>query len=995
MAGFGGAVKLTGESEYRAALKRITQSLRECGSEMKLVSSQYDVSDKSQQALTARAQVLTNTLDAQKSKLATLQAQERAMNKQYTANNTAHNELVKTLETEQEKLSQVEKDSGKASAAYASQKAVVDKLSAAVDKSSSAVNANETAMSRVRAQMNNTQAEINKTTNEIRNLGDAAEKAENGFTVMKGALANLVSSGIQKALGGLKQLSASVFQAGSDFESGMSKVGAISGATGEDLQKLRDKAKEMGASTKFTASESAEAFEYMAMAGWKTGDMLNGISGVMNLAAASGEDLGEVSDIVTDALTAMGYAASDSGHFADVLAAASSNSNTNVGMMGETFKYVAPIAGSMKYSIEDLAVAIGIMANSGIKGEQAGTSLRSVLTRLAAPPEDCASAMEELGISITNSDGSMRSLSDVLGILREKFGGLSAAQQEQYAKDIAGQEAMSGLLALVNASPQDFQKLTDSINNCGGAAENMANTMNDNVSGQITLLKSKVEGIMIKVFDDASGSIRRAIDKISESLDSIDWDKVGEQVGNALSKAVDIFKWIIDHGSQITATISGIVVALVTFKTVAAIGKVVSSFRALATAIKAAETAQIALNLAQMSNPIGLVVGLIAGLVAAIMVLWNTNEGFRDGVTNAWNNVKDGIGNAVQSVKDFFTDMGNKISELPQKFEDWFNGILDKVRQWASDMGQKASDAGSQFVNNVSLFFQNLPYNIGYALGTAIGTVINWASDMGQKASDAGSQFVTNVSNFFQELPGRISNFLTNAANNVANWASDMGQKASSAGSQFVTNVSNFFQELPGRVSNFLSQTISRLTSWASDMGRKGADGARRLFDSVVNGLKSLPDKIKSIGENIAKGLLEGIKNMGNWVKDQVGNFANGVVDGFKNALGIHSPSRVFRDQVGRYIAEGIGVGFADEMGNVSKQMVGAMPSPDAFAQDYDFGGISAAQSASSGYRASGVGTQSDIVSAITEALQNVKVVLDDEVAGRFVTKTVTAAIYR
>lgn len=991
MAGFGGAVKLTGESEYRAALKRITQNLREVSSEMKVVSSQYDTSDKSQEALTARSQALNKQLATQREKLRVLTDQYSAMNKQYAENNEKHKTLVSSYESEQRKLAQIGSSLGESSSEYEAQAKVVAKLSADVDKSSSAINSNEIAMSKMRQEMNRAEASINDTEKGIRGLGDAAEKAKSGFTVMKGALANLVSNGIQKALDGLKRLGESVFQAGSDFETGMSKVGAISGATGEDLQKLRDKAKEMGSATKFTASESAEAFQYMAMAGWKTSDMLDGISGVMNLAAASGEDLGEVSDIVTDALTAMGYAAGDAGHFADVLAAASSNSNTNVGMMGETFQYVAPIAGAMKYNIEDLAVAIGIMANSGIKGEKAGTSLRSVLTRLAAPPNDCANAMEELGISITNSDGTMRSLSDVIGTLREKFSGLSEAQQTQYAKDIAGQEAMSGLLALVNASPQDYQKLTDSINNCSGAAENMANTMNDNVSGQITLLKSKVEGIMIKVFDDASGSIRRAIDKISESLDSIDWDKVGEQVGNALSKAVDIFKWIIDHGSQITATISGIVAALVTFKTIAAIGKVVSSFRSLATAIKAAETAQIALNLAQMSNPIGLIVGLIAGLVAAIMVLWNTNEGFRDGVTNAWNNVKDGIGNAVQSVKDFFTDMGNKISELPQKFEDWFNGILDKVRQWASDMGQKASDAGSQFVNNVSLFFQNLPYNIGYALGTAIGTVIGWASDMGQKASDAGSQFVTNVSNFFQELPGRISAFLTNAANNVANWASDMGQKASSAGSQFVTNVSNFFQNLPGRISAFLSQTISRLTSWASDMGRKGADGARRLFDSVVNGLKSLPDKIKSIGENIAKGLLEGIKNMGNWVKDQVGNFANGVVDGFKHALGINSPSRVMRDQVGKYIAEGIGVGFENEMDSVTKQMVGAMPAPDTFARSYDLGSVNATPS---GYRG-GFGTQPDIVSAITDALKNVKVVLDDEVAGRFVTKTVTAAIYR
>lgn len=989
--GFGGAVKLTGESEYRAALKRITQNLREVSSEMKVVSSQYDDSDKSQEALTARSQALNKQLATQREKLRVLKDSYIAMSKQYDENNAKHKTLVSSYETEQRKLAKIESSLGESSSEYKSQAKVVANLSAEVSKSSSAVNHNGIEMSKLRQQMHNAEASINDTENAIRGLGDAAEKAKSGFTVMKGALANLVSNGIEKALDGVKRLGASVFQAGSDFESGMSKVGAISGATGEDLQKLRDKAKEMGSVTKFTASESAEAFQYMSMAGWKTSDMLDGISGVMNLAAASGEDLGEVSDIVTDALTAMGYAAGDAGHFADVLAAASSNSNTNVGMMGLTFQYVAPIAGAMKYNIEDLAVAIGIMANSGIKGEKAGTALRSVLTRLAAPPNDCANAMEELGISITNSDGTMRSLSDVIGILRDKFGGLSEAQQTQYAKDIAGQEAMSGLLALVNASPEDYQKLTDSINNCNGAAENMANTMNDNVSGQITLLKSKVEGIMIKVFDDASGSIRRAIDKISSSLDSIDWDKVGEQVGNALSKAVDIFKWIIDHGSQITSTLSGIAVALVTFKTIATLGKIIDSFKSLATAIKAAETAQLALNLAQAANPIGLIVGLIAGLVAAITVLWNTNEDFRNAVTGAWNDLKDAIGNAVQSVKDFFTDLGNKISELPGKFKEWLDGVIEKVSQWASDMKQKASDAGQQFVSNVTDFVSNLPYNLGYALGSAIGNVASWAVDMKQKASDAGQQFVANVTNFFQELPGKISDFCTHAVENVTQWASDMKQKASDAGQKFVENVTQFVQDLPGKISNFLSQTIDNLTSWASDMKQKGEEGAKRMFDAVVDGVKSLPDRIKSIGEDIVKGLWEGIKSKINWIKDKTKDFAHGFIDGIRDHFKINSPSRVMRDEVGKYLAEGIAVGFEGEMSKVKSQMVDAMPAPSAFAQPYDFG---SANSVSSGYRG-GVGSQTDIVAAITNALQNVKVVLDDEVAGRFVTKTVTAAIYR
>lgn len=334
----------------------------------------------------------------------------------------------------------------------------------------------------------------------------------------------LDSSGIESGLGklkgvitkgaaalGLSKLAQGVVDVGKSFESGMSEVQAISGASGKDLQALTDKAKEMGATTKFSATQSAEAMKYMAMAGWKTKDMVNGLGGVMDLAAASGEDLGTVSDIVTDALTAFGLSAKDSGHFADVLAKASSNSNTNVSMMGETFKYVAPLAGSMKYSVEDTATAIGLMANAGIKGSQAGTSLRSMLTRLVKPPKEAADAMEKLGVSATNSDGSMKPLRETMSQLREKFSGLTESQKASYASSIAGQEAMSGLLAIVNASDKDFNKLTKAIDSSSGAAKKQANVMNQNLQGAMYELGSAAEALGIELYDHIKKPLTKAV----------------------------------------------------------------------------------------------------------------------------------------------------------------------------------------------------------------------------------------------------------------------------------------------------------------------------------------------------------------------------------------------------------------------------------------------------------------------------------------------------
>ena len=313
-----------------------------------------------------------------------------------------------------------------------------------------------------------------------------------------------------------------------DFDSGMSQVSAVSGATGSDLEALRDKAREMGEKTKFSASEAAEAMNYMAMAGWKTEDMLGGIEGIMNLAAASGEDLATTSDIVTDALTAFGLSAEDSGHFADILAAASSNANTNVSMMGETFKYAAPVAGALGFSAEDTAEAIGLMANAGIKSSQAGTSLRTIMTNLTGPITLVGEKLGEVTVETTNSDGSMRSLRDILADLRGHWGQLSESEQAATAESIAGKNAMSGFLALMNAGESDISKLEGAIDTCSdsmdgynGMAEKMAAVMQDNLEGQLTILKSQLEELAISVGEILMPVVRDIVTHIQGFVDKL------------------------------------------------------------------------------------------------------------------------------------------------------------------------------------------------------------------------------------------------------------------------------------------------------------------------------------------------------------------------------------------------------------------------------------------------------------------------------------------
>ena len=441
---------------------------------------------------------------------------------------------------------------------------------------------------------------------------------------------------------------------GGDFEAGMSQVQAISGATGEDMEKLSALAKKMGATTKFSATEAAEGYQYMAMAGWKTEDMLSGLPGIMNLAAASGENLGTVSDIVTDALTAMGLTAADSAHFADVLAAASSNSNTNVSMMGATFKYAAPLAGALGYSIEDVALATGLMANSGIKAEQAGTSLRSMFTRLSSPPKDCATAMESLNISLTDNQGNMKDLRAVMEELRNGFSGLSETEKTAMASSIAGQEAMSGLLAIVNSSDDDFHKLMSAVDSADGSAQNMANTMQNNLQGKLVILKSALEGVGISAYEKFEEPLKKAVEKVTEAVSNFDLDTFFEKVKGFFEEAKKFAPILAAVGAGAT-TLYGIFKAM---KLADGIAKVISGVK---------------------SGPVGIVITLIAAAVAGLATLYATNEDFRNKVNEVWDAVSSKIQEVVGFVQPYLETAMQFIGDVISKVVEDVTPIIESI----------------------------------------------------------------------------------------------------------------------------------------------------------------------------------------------------------------------------------------------------------------------------------------------------------------------------
>lgn len=564
------------------------------------------------------------------------------------------------------------------------------------------------------------QREIAETEQELRRLEEQAQQTNNSMQTISqvGESFQAVGGKITAAGQALMPLSlaatgvgAAAIKITADFDEAMSKVSAISGATGDDFDKLRAKAREMGAETKFSATESAQAFTYMAMAGWDTEKMLNGISGVMSLAAADGLDLATTSDIVTDAMTAFGLKAEESGHFADVLAKGSSSANTNVSMLGESFKYVAPLAGALGYSVEDTTVALGLMANAGIKGSQAGTSLKTALANLTKPTAKMRAVMDEYNISITNSDGSMKSLSQIMDMLRTNLGGLGAAQQAAAATTLFGKEAMAGMLTIINASETDYKNLTEAIANADGTAKKMADTMQQNLNGQLTILKSGLE--------EAAISIGDALMPLIQGLVA------------AVQGWVTWFNSLNDTTKSMIAIIGLLVAALAPLLVV--IGTFITSVGTIMTAIPAMMTAFAAFSAA--GGPVLLAVAAVGLLVAALGSASDSTEKYKE---------------KAKQLTDTEQEMVDSIGILKEEYD-----LMESRRQAAIEGISSESDyTRSLFTELQSITAENGRVQEGYEERAAF-ILGELSSALGQEYTMTGDQ-IDNYKEMSESLENLI-----------------------------------------------------------------------------------------------------------------------------------------------------------------------------------------------------------------------------------------------
>lgn len=773
------SVKINSDSSaFQRDMKKAVQSMKELASETSLATTQAKLFGSAQDQLRAKVSGLEAQISQQTKVVEMNKSRQEELTKQLQTWKERQAELQQKIQAAKAAIEQSSEATGKNSAEtkalkeelkglIAEEKTAagqVEKCEASLSKQTVATNKSEQALAEMRA-------ELKKTNEELKNAAwdEWTKKADKATETMDN-----VGKKLTVVTGAVVAMGTAAVKTTADFDVGMSNVKAISGATGDEFDALRDKALEMGSTTAFSASEAASAMEYMAMAGWTTEDMLDGIAGVMNAAAASGEDLAATSDILTDGLTAFGLAASDSAHFADVLVKAGNSANTNVAMMGETFKYAGAVCGTLGISIEDAAIATGLMGNAGIKASQAGTALRSGLTNLVKPTKAMSEAMKQYGVSVqTTSDGSVDFMATMQNV-RSALGGLDETTRAAAISTIFGKEAMSGWAAIVTASDADFNNLTEAIYNCEGAAEAAAAVKLDNLSGQITILKSTIEGIAIQIGDILMPTIRNVMGVIQE------WATKFSEADEGTKKTIITIAGVV---AAIGPLLLGVSAAIKTVK------NVVSAFKNMKTALTAVKVALGGPTLA-----IAGVVAAIAALVAAFMHLWNTNEEFRTAITSIWNKITATLGGFFEGIKERLNGLGITFESVSAAVSAVWNALcnfLAPVFEWA---------------------FQEVSNILTGATDVILGTIDFFLAALRgdwDGAWEAVKDVCVAVWNYIVGFFENAANLLTGIADVVLGWFGTDWNTAWTA-------ISDFFVELWEGVSTFFTNIWTSITTWIS-----------------------------------------------------------------------------------------------------------------------------------------------------------------------------------
>ena len=753
-----------------------------------------------------------------------------------------------------------------------------------------------------------------------RDAGAAAEESSEGFTVMKGVLANLVAEGIRKALDGLKDLAADALETGRTFESSMSEVQAISGATGEDLKLLSDTAKEFGASTVFSASESADALKYMALAGWDAHQSTDALGGVLNLAAASGMDLAKASDMVTDYLSAFGLQAKDSAYFADLLAYSQSNSNTSAEQLGEAYKNCAANLNAAGQDIETTTSLLAMMANQGLKGSEGGTALTAVMRDMTAKMKDGSIAIGDANVQVMDAEGNYRDLTDILKDVEKATDGMGDAQKATALASTFTSDSIKGLNLILNAGVSNAEDFEKQLRKCSGSAEDMANVMNDNLEGDLKALNSAYEDLGITIYESATGSMREFVQEVTNDLmpaikDAISGvegadEALGESVSNLILMALDEVTSMLPRAANLGISIAGSLIqgVLDSLPDIAdaAIDMASEILSGLSKqlpkiASKAADVVPqiITAILAKMNDLIDAGITLVQGLVSALPEIVDSLVAATPQIIQA---LIDGLLSGYQALTDGAISLLMAIvSAVPQ--------IIDSLVAALPQITVAIIDALPQIITTIiEVLIENIPLLLDCAVELFM-TLVQAIPQIILELRKSVPQIIASIMMSLAKLGPKLATFGGEILAKVIAWFGDMVAKAAEYGLKFVNGLAEKIESIPGKLKDIFDKGIQKVVEFGGNLKEKAKDAGRKFVDTIKDAIKGLPDDIKDIGGHFIEGFWDGITDKFGWLTDKLEGFADGVMDKLKNFFGIHSPSRRARDEIGKFLDLGVADG--------------------------------------------------------------------------------------
>ena len=781
-----------------------------------------------------------------------------------------------------------------------------------------------------------------KITKELGGAGESGGKAfSSGFGKVIGTTGAVVAGAVAAGTVAVGKFATSSIQAGSTFDSAMSQVAATMGTTVDQIGNLRDFAQQMGSSTAFSATEAADALNYMALAGYDADTSMKMLPNVLNLAAAGGIDLASASDMVTDAQTALGLSIEETTTMVDQMAKASSMSNTSVAQLGDAFLTIGANARNVAGGTQELSSVLGVLADNGIKGSEAGTHLRNIMLALNPTTDKAVAAWEKLGVQAYDAEGNLRALPDVFQDLNAAMDGMTDEQKTQMFSDMFNKTDLAAIQALVGTTGDRFNELAAGIGNASGAAQNMADTQLYNLNGDITLFKSALEGAQIAVADQLTPSLREFVQFGSEGLAKLTtafqeggvsgaMSAFGEILSDGISMIIEKLPEMVDAGMQL----------------IEALGQgLLDNFPAILSAV-----GKVILNIATaISDSLPtLIPAIIQALIDIGLYLIEHIDILIDAIIQLMTGLTQGIINAIPIL----------VEKLPE--------IMLKI--------------GEAIITNAPILVQSI-FELMVQLGMAIieygpeliMALLEVLVNLGQQIVEYGSQFVQAA-----------TAVLTNVVNTVKTWLSQLPTLAANFAGQMVGKFLTFISQLPSKLALIWNNVINNVKAFGQRLVQQGPQMANDFKSKLISTLQTIPSKMLEIGKNIVDGLLNGIKNAWSNLTGAVGEMARSFVEGVKSEFKIGSPSKVMAEEVGQWIPAGIAEGIEAGMGVLNSAV------DDMSAEIVTKPNLDVTTSGFNAYNAD-YQSQNDVASilmtylpGILTAAQNGKVVLSPDAQGIF-----------